>query len=94
MPTAPSPEKSAEGILTIFKVMGFKSGAILQRDQVQMQFTVNGGKTADFGAGLQYGVDNGWLKIPSAITIELTHAGFVECEKTENSSESTPKKSN
>jgi hypothetical protein len=94
MPTVSTPEGAAEVILSIFKVMGFRSGAILQRDQVQMQFTVNGGKAADFSAGLQYGVDNGWLKSPSAITIELTDAGFAECEKTEKSNEGPSKNSN
>jgi hypothetical protein len=87
MPSVPSAEESAGGILAIFKVMGFRSGAILQRDQVQMQFTVNGGNTAEFGVGLQFGVDNGWLKSPSATTIELTDTGFAECGKTEESNE-------
>jgi len=85
MATLPAPKESAEVILTIFKVMGFRSGAILQRDQVQMQFTVNGGNAADFASGLQYGVDCGWLELPSTITIKLTEAGFAECKKAEKS---------
>jgi len=84
MSTVPTSEESAKVILTIFKVMGFRAGAILQRDQVQMQFTVNGGKAADFTSGLQNGVDHGWLELPSATTIKLTDAGFAECKKTEN----------
>jgi hypothetical protein len=85
MATASSPEESAKVILTIFKVMGFRSGAILQRDQVQMQFTVNGGTAADFTTGLQYGADNGWFELPSTITIKLTDAGFAKCKTAENS---------
>jgi hypothetical protein len=85
VPTVPTPEGSAQVILTIFKVMGFRSGATLQKDQVEMQFTVNGGSAADFTAGLQYGVEDGWLKSPSATTIELTDTGFSKCEKIEQS---------
>jgi hypothetical protein len=84
MTTVPTPEESAKVILTIFKVMGFRSGAILERDQVQMQFSVDGRKTADFTSGLQYGVDEGWFELPSAHTIKLTDAGFAECNKAEN----------
>jgi hypothetical protein len=84
MSTEPTSEESAKVILTIFKVMGFRAGAVLQRDQVQMQFTVNGGKAADFTSGLQNGVDHEWLELPSATTIKLTDAGFAECKKTEN----------
>jgi len=91
MRLVPTPEESAEDILTIFKVMGFRSGAALQKDQVQMQFNINGGNIAGFSAGLQFGVDNGWLKLPSEVTIELTDAGFAECEK---ANEGAPKNSN
>jgi hypothetical protein len=84
MSAVPTSQKSAKVILTIFKVMGFRAGAILQRDQVQLQFTVNGGKVADFTSGLQNGVDHGWLELPSATTIKLTDAGFAECKKPDN----------
>lgn len=50
MASQPIPQESARVILAIFKVMGFHSGAILQKDQVQLQFTVNGGNAADFSA--------------------------------------------
>ena len=39
-----SPEASARAILAIFKVMGFGSGATLEKDQVKMQFAVNVGE--------------------------------------------------
>lgn len=77
-------QEFAKVILTIFKVMGFRSGAVLEKDPVQMQFSVNGGKAADFTSGLKYGVDNGWFELPSTHTIKLTDSGFAECKRTEN----------
>jgi hypothetical protein len=73
-----SPEASARAILAIFKVMGFGSGATLEKDQVKMQFAVNIGEAADFNAGLQYGVNHGWLELPSTTTIKLGVAGAAE----------------
>jgi hypothetical protein len=78
MASAPIPQESARNILAIFKVMGFRPGAVLQTDQVEMQFTVNGGSAADFSSGLQYGVDQGWFERPAAETVKLTDAGFAQ----------------
>jgi hypothetical protein len=66
----PLVEEPAKAILAIFKAMGFGSGAILQRDQVEMQFNVNGGNADDFIPALKQGVDRGWFGLPSTTTIE------------------------
>jgi hypothetical protein len=73
-----TPEEAARVILAIFKVMGFGSGVTLQTDQVQMQFAINVGDGASFTTGLRYGVDHGWLELPSTREIKLTDAGFDE----------------
>jgi hypothetical protein len=77
-----TPEDSGRTILSIFKVMGFGSGATLQTDQVQMQFAINvgegQGEGESFTSGLQYGVDRGWFELPSTREIKLTDAGFEE----------------
>jgi hypothetical protein len=78
MSTPSTPEESARVILAIFKVMGFGPGVSLEKDQVKMQFAVNVGETADFNSGLQYGVNHGWLELPSTSTIKLGVAGAAE----------------
>jgi hypothetical protein len=81
MAAVPPVDEPTKAILAIFKAMGFSSGAILQREQVEMQFKVNGGNADDFIPALKQGVDRGWFGLPSTITIELTPAGFAECKK-------------
>ena len=48
MAAASPVEEPTKAILANFKAMGFSSGAILQRERVEMQFKVNGGNADDF----------------------------------------------
>jgi hypothetical protein len=46
--------------------------------QVNFAFRQAGGRAAEFQAGLEYAVQNGWLEIGENNTIKLTNAGFTE----------------
>jgi hypothetical protein len=78
MATLPTPEESARATLAIFKAKGMRPGGILQKAQVHLQFTLDGGKTTDFTAGLKYAVDAGWIELRSSGTaLRLTDQGFA-----------------
>jgi hypothetical protein len=46
--------------------------------QVNFAFRQAAGRAAEFQAGLEYAVQNGWLEIGENNTIKLTNAGFTE----------------
>jgi hypothetical protein len=76
--TLPTPEDSARAILAIFKAHNMRPNGMLMVGQVNTQFLTNGGKAADYAAGLQYAVHKDWLIMTRSSMLLLTNAGFTE----------------
>ncbi len=79
MTTLPTPEECARNILAIYKRQNVRTGEMLLRNALQSNF-VNGGRADDFSAGLDYCVENGWLKTKPDKTnmYFLTEVGFAQ----------------
>jgi hypothetical protein len=78
MANLPTPEESARAILAIFAFHNSRPDDVLMAGQVNFAFRQAGGRAAEFQAGLEYAVQNGWLEIGENNTIKLTNAGFTE----------------
>jgi hypothetical protein len=78
MATLPTPEESARAILAIFALNNSRPDDVLMAGQGEFAFRQAGGTAAEFQAGLEYAVQNGWLEIGENNTIKLTNAGFTE----------------
>jgi TPP-dependent 2-oxoacid decarboxylase len=78
MATLPTPEESARAILAIFALQNSRPDDVLMAEQGNFAFRQAGGTAAEFQAGLEYAVQNGWLEIGNDNTIKLTNAGFTQ----------------
>jgi hypothetical protein len=78
MATLPTPEEAARRILSIFALNNSRPDDVLMAEQANFAFRQAGGSAAEFQAGLEYAVQNGWLEIGENNTIKLTNAGFAE----------------
>jgi hypothetical protein len=85
MATLPTPEESARAILTIIAFHNSRPDDVLVAEQINFAFRQAGGSAAEFQAGLEYAVQNGWLEIGKNNTIKLTNAGFSEMKVGQNS---------
>jgi acyl CoA:acetate/3-ketoacid CoA transferase alpha subunit len=54
-----------------------RSGHALNPGQVNLQFINNGGTAAEYQAGGQYALDQGWIEL-SSTSMRLTDKGFAE----------------
>jgi hypothetical protein len=54
-------------------------------EQANFAFRQAGGSAAEFQAGLEYAVQNGWLEIGENNTIKLTNAGCRNVKPDKNS---------
>jgi hypothetical protein len=84
MATLPTPEESARRILSIFALNNSRPDDVLMAEPANFAFRQAGGSAAEFQAGLEYAVQNGWLAIGENNTIKLTNAGFAENVKPDN----------
>jgi hypothetical protein len=85
MTASSTPEQSARAILEIFKFQNCYAGDPLEISYIKTQFLENHGSAADYGAGLMYAEDNGWLEVTPAARdmqprdrLTLTAAGFAQ----------------
>jgi len=67
----------ARAILAIFKDKNVQAGGILTASDVCTKFLTNGGRVADYLAGVKYALDHGWIE-QSSTKFKLTDAGFAE----------------
>jgi hypothetical protein len=84
MATSPTPEESARRILSIFALNNSRPDDVLMAEQANFAFRQAGGSAAEFQAGLEYAVQNGWLEISENDTIKLTNVGFAEIKPGKN----------
>jgi membrane protease subunit (stomatin/prohibitin family) len=77
MTTSRWPEGMARAILAIFKDKSVQAGGILTASDVCTKFLTNGGRVADYLAGVKYALDHGWIE-QSSTKFKLTDAGFAE----------------
>ena len=78
MATIRSEEEAAQHILEVM-VNQFHTGPgqILMFGSFLKPFNANGWSSADFNAGLEYGIRRGWLELPLPAQVRLTEAGFA-----------------
>jgi hypothetical protein len=62
MATVPPPEESARAILSFLKLKDVHPNEMVMASQVNRQFLTNGGKAGDYGKGIKYAVERGWLE--------------------------------
>jgi hypothetical protein len=77
MATAPTPEDAARRILAIFSSKDRRAGEVVRMNVFQGAFPVDGWRSDDFDAGLEYAVESGWVEMASG-SLKLTDAGFAE----------------
>ena len=76
MALVPTPEKAARLILSQFKAANIRAGEILMRGAVEIKAQKDGLSAPEVGAGLGYGVENGWFDVSNQSFVKLTDVGF------------------
>ena len=71
MATLPTPEESAGVILAIIAEKRTSAGGHLAIGQVYLSFLTQGRAGADFIAGMQHAIEQGWVEPPAGIMLQL-----------------------
>jgi hypothetical protein len=71
MATLPTPEESARVILAIIAEKHVSAGDQLSIGQVYISFLNQGRTGADFIAGMQHAIEQGWIERLSGIMVQL-----------------------
>ncbi len=79
MTEAHSAEDSARYVLTIFIRLRCLAGQTVLMNNLTLPFSQDGWQLDDLAAGLQYGVEQGWIEIGKGEKfVKLTEAGFAQ----------------
>jgi hypothetical protein len=71
MATSQTPEESARVILAIIAEKQISSGDHLAIGQVYLSFLTQGKMGADFIAGMQHAIEQGWIEPPTGIMVRV-----------------------
>jgi hypothetical protein len=77
MANGTTPEQSARSILAIFTHFNIQTDQVLLSGALNIQFINAGGSPADYDAGMEFAILNGWID-HDGMMVRLNAAGFAE----------------